>query len=314
MKIVPKNDSHSIQEATALGSIERNGHVYMFPTDIWPHAREGYADPKLIGIHQASTFRGFCPRHDDLLFAPLEKKPYVCSPEQNFLLSYRALCKEIYTRKRVSQIIPCPSELKNLDTEFSYRSLKDLIGWWKAEDQSARRGLASLKLAYDTILLSQDYSFVDHFIIRFRNPPTLTCTSIVNPEYDFLGRHLQTVTDIKWRHDHMTVCSMPYLTGGVFVFSWPSSYSKTPVEFCNSFTLQPDSEKTDAIVRLAFEHFENLAWSPEWWESLPPSTQDHLVARFQSGAPPSERLPNCLLPDGIKYDDWGFETADYLTA
>ena len=60
--------AHTIQRATALKRIARDGHLYTTPLDL-PHAMaSGPKAMRLVGIEKASTFAGFCARHDDELF------------------------------------------------------------------------------------------------------------------------------------------------------------------------------------------------------------------------------------------------------
>jgi hypothetical protein len=54
--------------------------------------------PELVGLNFASTFTGFCSNHDGQLFSPVENKIFVTQQEQCFLLGYRAIARELYTK------------------------------------------------------------------------------------------------------------------------------------------------------------------------------------------------------------------------
>lgn len=79
--------AHSIQRNGGLSLIARNGHVYRFFGDYSTFVRtSGKIEAELIGLNTASTFTGFCDHHDDVTFAPLEKRPFQPTLEQIFLL------------------------------------------------------------------------------------------------------------------------------------------------------------------------------------------------------------------------------------
>lgn len=66
--------------------------------------------PNLVGLKQASTFTGFCGRHDDVTFAPLEKRPFEGTDEQIFLLAYRVLCLELFLKRADMESTPAKRE------------------------------------------------------------------------------------------------------------------------------------------------------------------------------------------------------------
>ena len=53
---------------------------------------------KKIGINNASTFTGFCQKHDDQLFSSLEKETFAKTEEQCFKLAFRSFAREYYTK------------------------------------------------------------------------------------------------------------------------------------------------------------------------------------------------------------------------
>ncbi|MCE2453841.1 MAG: SEC-C domain-containing protein, partial [Nitrospinae bacterium] len=91
--------AHTVPKSGSLQRIAREGHVYSFvPSLESPEKWQDSFVPKLRGINKASTFSGFCSQHDNAIFAPLEKKAFRGTPEQCFLLGYRALVLELYKK------------------------------------------------------------------------------------------------------------------------------------------------------------------------------------------------------------------------
>ncbi len=101
--------AHSIQRSGGLNRIARDGHVYRFTGDLPNLIRSsGQLEPELIGVKKASTFTftGFCEYHDDVTFASLEKAPFEPTVEQIFQLSYRPICRELFTKQSVLSLMP----------------------------------------------------------------------------------------------------------------------------------------------------------------------------------------------------------------
>ena len=82
-----------------LKHITIRGHVLQFKTDAMPPPMMGlFAAPERIGVNEASTFFGFCDRHDSRVFRPLESGAFNFTPERVALLGYRAICRESYQK------------------------------------------------------------------------------------------------------------------------------------------------------------------------------------------------------------------------
>ena len=127
---------------------------------------------KRVGINQASTFSGFCGRHDNLTFAPLEDAPFTATDEQCFLLGYRAVCRELYQKQAALNAV---SYLRTLDRG---RSVEEQMGFQRFLDRMERgqtagcRDLVERKSDFDRILLSRSFSEVSSYVVFTSNIPT----------------------------------------------------------------------------------------------------------------------------------------------
>ena len=65
--------------------------------------------------------------------------------------------------------------------------------------------------------------------------------------------------------------------------------------------MQPPDRLSNAVIRLAFEHFENVFMRQSWWERLNSSVQGVIERRVRSGGPISDRGKACLVEDDIDY-------------
>ena len=94
-------NAHTVPQAS-LGRIAEEGHVLSFVQSAVAMMEHGSAaPPQRRGIRRASTFTGFCTKHDNAVFVPLEKAPFEGTKEQCFLLAYRALARELYLKRGV---------------------------------------------------------------------------------------------------------------------------------------------------------------------------------------------------------------------
>lgn len=99
---------------------------------------------------------------------------------------------------------------------------------------------------------------------------------------------------IPGRLDLLTFSVVPFPAGGVVAFVWDSAHGSPCVQFVRSIERICDEDLPEALVRLAFEHFENTFANPRWWERLSSSERDQFQLRFATAASPENRQSNCL--------------------
>ena len=103
--------AHTIQRARTLERLVDDAqHVLQFDPSV--RTNEDLLPLRRVGWREASTFTGFCARHDAATFAPVETRPFESTPEQCFLLAYRALCHEIHSKRASLRAEP---ELRRLN-------------------------------------------------------------------------------------------------------------------------------------------------------------------------------------------------------
>jgi hypothetical protein len=97
--------AHSVQRRVGLKAIEENGHVLSFLHALTrKFCSPASISPERIGVSRASTFRGFCEKHDAALFRPIEAEKWDPTKENAFLFSFRAVCYEYYAKLVVEEI------------------------------------------------------------------------------------------------------------------------------------------------------------------------------------------------------------------
>ena len=143
--------AHTVPKSGSLQKIVRMGHVYSFDTSIESIERNrGSIVPKLLGINKASTFAGFCSRHDDAIFSPLEKQEFNGTPEQCFLLGYRALALELYKKRAAINLFS--SFLNEVDKGYPLEAQVEMQAFFQNFQMSSEAGLKDLKQYKSTLL------------------------------------------------------------------------------------------------------------------------------------------------------------------
>lgn len=142
--------AHTIQRRGGLAEITENGHVMSVKAgveDIFEN--EGSTEPKLSGVRGASTFNGFCGHHDTALFRPVEVGGTTLSLESVFLLTFRAIAYELFTKRAALRGVPIQREI-DFGAHFPIQAAIQSQLHWAVEGM--KRGLADLEVESPRIL------------------------------------------------------------------------------------------------------------------------------------------------------------------
>lgn len=303
--------SHTLQLAGVLSTIALNRHVYGL--DVFgepdPNGKPRYT---LIGVRKASTFTGFCSRHDTELFRRLETQPFIASKEQLFLLAYRALTKEVYAKRFAVKCVPI---LRKTDKGRDILSQVQLQDYLYVHEQILRQSLKDLESTshdYRNAFLAEDYDRFSAYIVFTDRIPDFAVSGCIHPEFDFQGRKLQNLSSPE-RLDLITYTVLPLYSGGIIALVWDAKAGTSCQKLASSLANLSDSEVQDAIVRFTYEYFENCYASPRWWESLSMGQRNHLLNRIAlAGSDQVNREPDCLKDDGLRAATWKVMKREWL--
>jgi hypothetical protein len=255
-------DSHTIQRSLVLGElIDETNHVSSFYP---PEEFEGVLKIHRVGWRKASTVSGFCAKHDDLIFEPIEKKAFVGSPEQCFLIGYRALCHEVFQKT---------AALKSM--HIMRRSLDPQI--WAVHEAGTQRGLKDfqkLKSLMDEQLLSTDFSGWSQAIVPFSGPLCMVSTGAVSPNRDVDGNDLQTLHDPSTDLESLLAGMTRTNNGGAVILVWRES-DTAPRRFVDSILRRGVAPLGGLLVQFTFAYIENTFFAQRW-DSLSPADASHL--------------------------------------
>ena len=296
--------AHTVQRKGGLAAITENGHVIS--------AKQGFQDisknngkiiPREVSAREASTFMGFCNRHDDEMFKSVETGLPVLNQESIFLLSFRALSYEILMKQFALRCMPFQRENdKGRPFEFQAFMQQHL----NAYEHGLKLGLQDLlrwKSDYDLAFINRKFDSFQVYGVAFSESLPVVGSGTFHPEFDFYGNPLQRLGRNSALYEHMTY-NLTVLNGvSVVVFGWMQEADGPANKLVKSYKELPDSEKADAAVRLAFEQIENIYFKPSWWNGLPKETSDDAIRRMFSGTGIDglERQPDCLRDAIVKY-------------
>ena len=278
--------AHTVQKSGGLTKIAECGHV------LTPDSSSDPTEMTKVGINKASTFTGFCEFHDDSLFAPIEKRPLQLTRRHAFLLAFRAVSKELFLKRRTIE-----HEIAD-DHPFPH--------FWLNQQTDAKRALQDLQPIYDEMgkaIANKRFRNTSFYAIEFDRIPQVLCTGAPNVEFDFHGNRLQLLTR-KEPREYITFSTLPFdRNRGVAVFAWHGK-SNVNAKFIQSLSSLSTRDIPDAVVRFAFQSFENMFLAPNWWDKLSEPIKERLLARYDSSfwRDGSEFID--LRPDGIRLAGW----------
>jgi len=273
--------AHTVPKSSSLKAIAKDGHVLGLKMNL-ESIFKNKGKPRLekIGVNTASTFNGFCKIHDDNIFAPIEKEAFINSPEQCFLLSYRAFAKEYYAKNSVSEIDSLRHQAdkgKSIDDQMAIQMQNFMFD---ISTRTALLDLAHHKEFFDLALENNDYSDARAVVFTFESPPPVMVSGGVNPDYDFNGDLLQDLMELECRLDSIYVTSFYDGTKGKVVLSWLEHCHDTCQKLIESLFQKNPNDIVTFLVQYIAKNFENTFVSPNWWESLDGADKTNFQALF----------------------------------
>jgi len=296
--------AHTIQRRGSLERISRNGHVYTFKTDTAKIIKTGMPEINLVGVNKASTFTGFCSYHDNDVFKPIEKQGFSISEETGFLLAYRVLCHELFLKKAWREELLYAKDNLDKGKPLSRQiEIQDIADQFLIGVEAGLNDLTTIKARYDEILIKHDYTDVKYYIIFLKEVPDFVCSGFTQPVYDYHGNHLQDLSDLNIISENLSFSIIATDFGGVIIYSW-ADRNISSARLIKSLTNLNPQKQVNASARFAFENFENLFISPNWWETLDPQVQQKIFQRHLSGTPDYPHMANDLVDDGLDLVSW----------
>ncbi|CED58353.1 Putative uncharacterized protein [Moritella viscosa] len=260
-------NAHTVQKSGGLKKIAANGHVRYFKPSISNlFKNKGKLECEIDGIGKASTFFGFCKKHDTELFSPIENYYFKDCEEHAQLMGYRAVCRELYAKEdqkllhiELDKILAAGSEL---NFHLSMQRKEHLSGI-----NLSIKEITKLKERLESNIVNKSTQDIKFLSIRTNDITEYMCCGAFIPELSFDGNKLHDLSTLEELEGHVSLNIFASDQDGVILFQWLGGNPEIE-EFLSSLLSKKSNEIPDFITNATFEFLENTFISPSWWNKL----------------------------------------------
>lgn len=274
-------NAHTVQKSGGLKKISLNSQVrYFKPSFKSLLDNKGMLTCEIEGIGKASTFFGFCQKHDRELFSPIENHPFEDTQWHALLHGYRAVCKELYAKYEQKRLHESLDEI--LENEGM------LVSTVRVEREGFRKGMqlaidefTDLRDTLEMYINTSNFDNVNYLVIHTNEITEFMCCGAFIPEISFDGHRLQSLFTRKEINSYLSVNIFSADSEGIVLFQWVGE-NKEIVKFLSSLVSSELSNIPNLITNAVFELLENTFIAPSWWNSLSKKQKQNIQKRVMS--------------------------------
>lgn len=160
-------NAHTISKSGSLKEISESGHVMGTKPSLSSLIKsKGKLALEKVGINKASTFTGFCSVHDKAIFSPLEDEKIILNDKQLFLMAYRGFCRELFHKEQNKETAALMKEFDRGQDKILQAKIQNYSGEFDSGVDLALRDLGYIKEEMDAILISENYSKINHCVFE----------------------------------------------------------------------------------------------------------------------------------------------------
>lgn len=269
---LPIKLAHSLQRNGRLSLIEDdvNGQNVLYTsTSVKTGKERMIMDFIPVGKAAASTFNGFCDKHDSEIFSPIENFEFDGSDKHLFLHSYRSFAHSFHRKKE---------ELKMYKSDWEvYKELpKFMLDGFIEMSALAVSEMEPQKKLLDQMLLNEKFNELEYSLLETDDFHPFGCSSIVNPHFTVKNERMDDLTDTTKPIINLMLTVVPDKTNSfAIVAGFPDS--KETITFINHLEELDDLKYKHAISSMMTNLAENTFWSPKLWDFLGKSGQQPLI-------------------------------------
>lgn len=274
-------DAHTIQKSGPLRSIAKNGEVYSLRGAINSLVENnGKLIPQKRGIATVSTFPGFCAKHDNEFFEPIENGVFEINNSNCFLFHYRNVCSEFHAK------LSMQFGKAVLDTIDRGRDvLAQLDAQQIAADMNFGASLAQQELADDRATLtkiwkSNDFSNLSFYFIEFERQLPFVTSFSATPKFSLSGAHIQDWSEEVLRKVSVSSVNLGGRSGLIFSSLDHDLMTALSGDLGDNRVGTPSN-----LLRWVMANAENVAFEIEWWDRLSDRRRRHLLDLSMIGLP-----------------------------
>ena len=260
----PAVSAHTVQNARILELLQRNGHVKAFTQGLDKNGKL-LLSIEDVGRNKATTFEGFCARHDTSLFLSIDTRPIdTSSHEQLFLLAYRAVAREIHAQMAGAMRLQRAFQRGVAAGRFSPNE-PSAAGLLPVRHMIMAYEGYKYKWDLDNALLSRNYGLLEHTVLHLPNtaPSIATAACFTVPDWT---RELARVT--------LNLFPLSE-TQSVAIFSYMQSHAEGARSMLSQIFDSDGYLLKYLLSKLVLARCENMVISPHTFELW---TEDQVVA------------------------------------
>lgn len=305
--------SHSLSRAGSLERIAQDGHVYGFVPSraaAFPTVKRngGRLIPGLVGVNQASTFGGFCARHDDQIFRPLDREPLEPTPTQVALIAYRAMAREAFGLRTLGSHTSIMREMDRGRDPLEQLLIQASVDGFADHVEERLPPLEAQMRNLRALLAAGKYEDLNYLQLRFSGPPQILCSAVFRPEIDLSDRYLMNLYDSGADTRLVAYALLPRGQETIALFAWLGTFPEAEA-FAQSVAEVSPQRLPTVLTRFMFEMFDNVWMAPSWWEGLHESERAFLIDRMSKAGLPQpitewDRGQPSFVDPGMTFAEW----------
>ncbi len=264
--------AHSIPNARELEALQENGHVLTLQLRFGEEGPRAEFVPE--GRNDATTFRGLCGDHDNVIFGSFDSEKINLSDERHrFLLAYRAVIREFYMKARKAFMVTEVTKNVNRADGVRYEDAKKIFTWAFEDVWS----FFPVKVEYDRIYLRGGFSELRSQIVELGcAPPVFAASSLFGPATDAVDPK-----DPVASRRCLTVNVLPLDSATSVVFSWLPAHQEFADSKLSSLRSLADCEtRRHWISREVIKNCENFVMRLSHFESFRPERRSAILSFF----------------------------------
>ncbi len=255
--------AHSIQKSRQLEHISEKGHIVQLSADYSILVKaNGRIAAKEVGIRSASTFSGFCRKHDNELFRPIDDSYLEPNDEQIFLYAYRCLCREYFIKENAVALTGSDYGETDLNEEETTMIEALALG-----QRLGFHYLKQHKTFYDDSIADSRFSDIEYVCFCSHDEWAVQLSGVFCPDFSFTGDLLQDLSRLDEAYQMVAFFTAPMsLSDWGFVIAWHVSSGQVAESLVSSLASahHRGMRMSDALLRLTFSCCENHAIKPSW--------------------------------------------------
>lgn len=286
--------AHSIQNNRILNKLSLNGEVLYFQLDsVDDETANAKFELNSIGRRKATTFTGFCGKHDNEIFKPIEENDYVIgNKEQEFLFAYRALAKEYHAKMSEKNLHDRFIELANTGgieklkkyfpgiRKYQIKEIEEMYRMQKRAIDDSIKTNEYYKNAMNMSLERKKFNRIYTMVITFDEEYPISVSSTFGLERDLNDNIVNNLKDFSKMIKPLMLTVIPQ-NGKTYILI--SCYQKDK-ELYRGFFKQLDTkeyeDKKVIISNIILTYCENFVVSPDAWEKREAEEKREMMELF----------------------------------